>query len=61
MICSKTVLVWSMLGRYFLIVGRIRDSSTFAAGQRNELSLYEVVMISVLGWSMKTSMSSDRS
>ena len=49
MIGSKTVLVWSMLGRYFMIVGRIRDSSTFAAGQRNELSLYEVAMISVFG------------
>ena len=38
MIWSKTVLVW----RYLLIVGRIRDSSTFAAGQRSEIGQYEV-------------------
>ena len=38
MIWSKTVLVW----RYLLIVCRIRDSSTFAAGQRNEIGRYEV-------------------
>ena len=34
---------WSAAAwRYLLIVGRIRDSSTFAAGQRSEIGRYEV-------------------
>ena len=34
---------WSGAGwRYLLIVVRIRDSSTFAAGQRSEIGLYKV-------------------
>ena len=34
---------WSGAGwRYLLIVGRIRDSSTFATGQRNDIGRYEV-------------------
>ena len=41
MIWSKPC--WSRAGwRYLLIVGRIRDSSTFAAGQRSEIGRYEV-------------------
>ena len=41
MIWSKTV--WSEAGwSYVLIVGRIRDSSTFAAWQRSEIGRYEV-------------------
>ena len=40
MIWSKP---WSGAGwRYLLIVRRIRDSSTFAAGQRSEIGRYEV-------------------
>ena len=43
MIWSKIGLSWSGAGwRYFLIVGRIRDSSTFTAGQRSEIGRYEV-------------------
>ena len=41
MIWSKTVLVWSRL-EIFVDSGRIRDSSTFAAGQRSEIGRYEV-------------------
>ena len=34
---------WSGAGwRYLLIVGKIRDSGTFAAGQRSEIGRYEV-------------------
>ena len=51
-----------------MIVGRIRDSSNFAAGQRSEIGRYEVpTEVSLpgfgIGWSMKTSISpeSDRS
>ena len=34
---------WSGAGwRYLLRVGSIRDSSTFAAGQRSEIGQYEV-------------------
>ena len=41
MIGSTTVL--SGAGwRYMLIVGRIRDSSTFAAVQRSDIARYEV-------------------
>ena len=46
---------WSEAGwRYLLIVGRISDSSTFAAGQRSEMGRYEVprevsLQVSVLG------------
>ena len=50
-ICSRAEVVewsglkpcWSGAGwRYLLIVGRIRDSSTFAAGQRSEIGRYKV-------------------
>ena len=50
-ICSRAEVVewsglkpcWSGAGwRYLLIVGRIRDSSTFAAGQRSGIGRYEV-------------------
>ena len=46
---------WSGTGwRYLLIVGRISDSSTFAAGQRSDIGQYEVptevsFQVSVLG------------
>ena len=40
--CSCLKPCWSGAGwRYLLIVGRIRDSRTFAAGQRSEIGLYE--------------------
>ena len=41
MIWSKTVLVWSRL-EIFVNMGRIRDSSTFVAGQRSEIGGYDV-------------------
>ena len=48
--CRAEVVEWSGLKpcwsgagwRYLLIVGRIRDSSTFAAWQRSEIGRYEV-------------------
>ena len=41
--CSCLKPCWSGAGwRYLLIVGRIRDSSTLAAGQRSEIGRYEV-------------------
>ena len=41
MFLSKTVN-WSGAGwRYLLIVGGIKDSRTFAAGQRSEIGRYE--------------------
>ena len=62
--CSRAVLVeWSCLNRvvlehgagwiYLLIVDRIRDSRTFAAGQRIEIGRYEVPMeVSLPGFSI---------
>ena len=42
--CSCLKPCWSGVGWiYLLIVGRIRHSSTFAAGQRSEIGRYEVL------------------
>ena len=44
-ILSGLKLCWSGAGwRYLLIMGRIRDSCTFEAGQRSEIGQYEVPM-----------------
>ena len=50
---SKTVLVWAGW-RYLLLVGSIRDSSIFAAGQRSEIDNTKCIgrcscLVSVLG------------
>ena len=39
--CSGLKLCWYGAGIYLLMVGRIRDSKTFAAGQRSEMGRYE--------------------
>ena len=59
--CSGLKPYWFGAGwRYLLIVCKIRESSTFAAGQRNEIGRYEVPMeVSLPGFGMvmKTDMS----
>ena len=40
--CSRLKHCWTCVGsRYLLIVGKSRDSRTFAAGQSNDIGRYE--------------------